>query len=186
MRIGVDIDGVCADFIQAYTKIGKHIGVFDTAFPTAEQITWKFKDKEAADATWKALKAVPNWWMTLSCLLFPEEIERLNRTIRKHDVYFITARIRTVGFSAEKQSELWLQSMGINSHHASVIATQAKTKGLLCNALDITHMIEDNADNLTNLRLSGVHAVCRDWPYNQDWDGERVKNLGTFLKRYGR
>lgn len=178
-RFGIDIDGVLANFTLAFTSLASDRGLIDNQLgwgPEAQK-TWFFDFR--VDPVWGAVDEIPNWWMTLLPIPSPGELERLARAAAVHDVYFITNRRRTVGLGVETQSQLWLQGLGIQADH--VIATQKGKKGKLCAALDLTHFVDDNAENCEEIEAAGIQTYCRTWPYNSEWSGKRVSSLGQFL-----
>lgn len=186
-RIGLDIDGVLADFVYAFTQHAKRIGASEgPVYTTRFQQVWDFDFDTSA--TWKSLKQTFNWWMTVPPLVSAGEIEAINQVLRNHQVYFITTRPSTLGFHADQQARLWLQSTGITPHLMpveQVIATKGGTKGTVASGLGIEVFLDDHVDNLNDLKAAGVKAVCRDWPYNQDWDGPRVSRIHDFFKEEG-
>lgn len=184
MRVAFDIDGVIADFVRSFTKIPWNIFGDHTFVPwtTPEQEQWGFPPHFQYERTWEYVKAQYNWWMTLKPLINNYEIAMLNNAIDNHDVYFITSRPRTKGFSAETQSKLWLSSIGVISEHASVIATQAGKKGVLCKALDIDVAIDDRVGGVQEIMEQGINCFTRRWKYNDNIKGFKyVNGLAEFL-----
>lgn len=113
-----------------------------------------------------------------------EEIALLNDAIHHNDIYFITARVRTKGFSAEHQTRLWLSSIGVAVDNASVIATQFGKKGKLADAMDLDVFLEDNPDNALDIIDHGVDCWIRRWQYNDGiiaFNGKYVDSLKDFL-----
>ena len=163
MKIGIDIDGVMADFTKTFTSLAVSLGLTDKVTHQAIQPTWHFDFPMSP--VWDVIDETYNWWMTLPPLIKRGEIENLNRVVAAHDVYFITSRKNSNGFTAAKQTDLWLQSIGVHTHHAHVITSD--NKGALCAALGITDMLDDNVPNLNDLRAHGITAWCRSWLYNK-------------------
>lgn len=179
MRIALDVDGVIADFIWGFTQVATELGVMTGRFRTSDQQEWNFPCD--MNAVWEEVKGRWNWWMTLEPITTADEITALNKAIGEHDVYFITSRPRTRGLSAERQTHHWLTSIGLHAAHATVIATKAGSKGVLCKALDIEVVLEDCPANLEDLWRHGVGAYARAQPYNRDWSC-RVENVREFLE----
>lgn len=167
MRVGFDVDGVLADFTWSFSTLAYAIEVKENLYreiynkPTtkevwitknSEQQTWRFAwDNKFYSQVWDAVDDSYNWWMGLEPLVTEEEINAINYLIKNHDVFFITNRKRTKGYSAETQTRLWLQSIGLLADHSTVIATNS-SKGLLCSALDIETFIDDKPTNVIEIR----------------------------------
>lgn len=191
-RIAIDIDGVLANFNLAFSKKALDIGVNTKIIQTEEVEVWDWPtqqldwtEKEYTD-TWEALKNSYNWWMTLEPIIsvghnFEDEVDFINDAILDNDIYFITHRCNTLGFNATMQSHLWLESVGIQAHNATVIASG--TKGPLAAALGIDVVIDDKLDNLWDFKLNNVNAVCRAWKYNTRWS-PRVDSITEFIRKY--
>ena len=181
MRLAFDVDGVLADFIWSFSLAATDMGLMEAPFPTEEQLEWNFPVD--VNPVWEEVKARWNWWMTLRPLVEEREVHHLNKAIAAHDVYFITSRPRTLGLSAERQTHHWLTGIGVQTAHASVIATKTGTKGNLCRALNISIMLDDCPANLLDLHEWGVEAVALRQPYNRDWQ-LAFDNLTDFLEAY--
>ena len=87
-------------------------------------------------------------------------------------------------------------------HHVALISSQPNTKiihtvnwitahGAVYDSLVFTWekglfnydiLLDDAEKNLKNARDNGRRAVCFDQPYNENWDGERVKTYQEFLE----
>jgi len=176
-RVGLDVDGVYANFTRAFTSLATSMGLTDKATDGDEQPTWDFAWDSAP--AWTVVKNSWNWWMTLPPLVDGEDVLETNYMIEHADVFFITSRVPSLGLSIEQQTVGWLKGIGVNADRAVVIA--ARRKGELCKALGVTAMLDDNVDNLIELRDSGILAVCRSWPYNAAWDGPRAGSPTEFV-----
>ncbi len=181
MRVLIDIDGVCADFVSSFTEVAKNLGLIEKSYTTDTQKNWEFPFD--VNPCWDKLKGTHNFWMTLKPLIASWEIKALNSAINQHEVYFVTTRPRTKGMSADDQTRFWLESIGVNSFRANVIATRLGSKGKLAQALDLEIAIDDALPNLENLRAAEIKAVSRRWTYNKGWDPS-VPCLGDFVSKY--
>jgi hypothetical protein len=191
MRIGLDVDGVFADFVWGFTyeATKQHVGTYP--YSTRKQKNWNFPFVQPIkSATWTYIKSIPNWWMTLESLVTLEEIRVVNEIIQKHDVYFITSRPRGKGLTAELQTRYWLESIGVNTNPASVISTKTGTKPALCDALDLHLMVEDSPEVLRALQECWdadyqARPIARRWAYNEEiiraLDLDYIENLISLL-----
>lgn len=191
MRIGYDIDGVFADFTFAATTLARRLGLVDAAWTCAEQKSWTFDFD--VDPMWRAIENETNWWMTLPPMVEPFEVERVNESIREHDVYFITNRLNKVPYGSlhiEAQTRHWLEGLGVNVARTSVIATPKGSKGRVARALGVEVFVDDNVENLIELRENGVYPVRRIQEYNSATNDRlhgvpAVGSLAQFVQRLG-
>lgn len=183
MRVALDVDGVLANFVGSFTHLAADMGIPGArALTGADQPSLDFDFD--TNPVWERIHHSWNWWMGLAPLVTEGEVDLLNEVIAKHDVYFITSRVRGRGLSAEWQTAHWLEGIGVSvGQRAHVIATRAETKGPLAAALDIPYVLEDSPANLESYRKCGVTAVARRWPHNKDWE-PYVESVGDFLCQY--
>jgi 5'(3')-deoxyribonucleotidase len=183
LKIGIDLDGVCADFLSSAYAEGRKL--FNKPAEGAIQTGWGFETigitNEETKQLWDVIDAIPNWWMELAKL---PDTETLNYICQEHLVYFITNRKEGSGFPIELQSALWLVE-----NHGIIMPTVLVNpkKGPLAKALALDYFIDDNTSNCTDVASSiGTDKVfIKDATYNQDSQMQRVKNLDEFLQKIG-
>lgn len=141
--IAVDVNGVLADFREAFTKLGralyntevvktqhaKHLndfgGMTDSEIETIREATGCMKDFLST------LRATCTW----------EDFKRLNELQSRVQVYFITAQQIP---RAYEQTHMWLRSRGID--YPQIIMTQRK--GEACNVIGADFYIGDKVENV--------------------------------------
>lgn len=189
-RIGIDIDGVMADFVGAFCRKALAIGVPEKLMPmqgeacsvwnwTTEQWGWT---QEEDDLVWLAIKTSLNWWMTLEPLVSPADIANLNVAMSSASFVFITSRRAGRGLSVVDQTAGWLRSIGVDMRLAEGVIASSR-KGELVRGLDLDAMLDDSPTNLKDIKKAApdVDVVARRWPYNGHWQ-PAVSNLTDFLK----
>lgn len=188
MKVAIDLDGVIFNFNEAFSRKAVEIGVENASiihdsneiklwhWPTQQQ-GWSRKD---LDRVWRSVDETPNWWLTLKPIIGSRTVETLNQVMGLHDVWFLTNRKNGPGFSAEAQSRLALECIGVKNPRVMCV----EKKGEMAQALSISLAIDDNVDNLKDYAASNVYAVCRRWNYNHDWFGANEPDLESFLKAY--
>ena len=190
MRVSFDIDGVLADFVWSFTneahilngyapdEIKENVEVFGTL----RQKEWKFPwSEQFYEDVWARIDTIQNWWMSLDPLVSQKDINAINYTIHNNDVYFITSRKSTAGLNIERQCQYWLDGIGIDASHATVIATQAGKKHKLMNAMDIDCHIDDKPSIVKDIHHhSKAHSCVIDRPYNQDIPGLGFNPIRAF------
>lgn len=179
MKIGVDVDGVLADFVTAYNEvILKHTSIIIPPPSDSYPDVWEYD--VAAGLTPEQLKTIwadiikrPHFWGMLHALPgVPNALWKLSRLREEHDIYFITSR---PGARAKYYTEMWLAWHGFDK--ATVIITgKAKDKGLIAQGLGLDIFIEDNATNLATVmdHVPELEGYLIDKPYNR---GEEQRGL---------
>jgi uncharacterized HAD superfamily protein len=182
--IGVDVDGVLADFINPFiTMIRKHTTV------SIPDVSWTYPDEwdfhlaagvtpEENDRIWKDIKTssffynLPRLPQALATLRKLTDLERCG-----HAVYFITAR---PGRWAKQGTEHWLTTNGYAPGPTVLIADD---KGPLARALKLDIFIDDRPENC--MAVAQATTTCRvfmvDAPYNRHERIHDVTNVASAL-----
>lgn len=146
--IGVDIDGVLANFIEAFRDLNER--VHETKI-IVEPTDWDFGNwglsKEQLSQSWKELAKTPNFWENLNRLddIKGEDLYRLDKEAK---LYFITNRLSCVGRPLEFQTAWWLYNK-FGFQFPTVIVTP--NKGIVAKALKLDAFIDDYYDNMISI-----------------------------------
>src|ERR1044071_6225241 len=138
-RIGVDVDGVLADFNTSYIDLmikstGKNL------FPLKpfDIPTWNYPEhygytKEEVSNAWKIIKENPHFWVGLGRYAYTKDVlDQLTKADNtKHEVYFITTR---VGVQPKIQTTKWLIQNGFFGLPSVIISSN---KGPVAAGLDL-------------------------------------------------
>lgn len=173
MRIGVDMDGVVANFNASFiprmiANAGK-----DLFGPEFIPTVWDYPllvgyTVEEMTAALAEIEQDPTFWRSLECYHGEQVIKALDtlstaQARGEHEVYFITNRM---GKLVKWQTERWLKSHGMSD--PTVLLT--KNKGLAAAALDLDAYIDDKLENIVDvLHHTGITCMpflC-DRPWNQ-------------------
>ena len=202
-RIGCDVDGVLANFIDSYSRLifirtGKIFPRAGDNFPTEwyweraagippeiEDLIWEM-DIKASDTFWERLGALPGAIAAIGCL------NRLSKL--GHDIFFITKR---PGNTARIQTERWLHSHGFD--FPTVLRVEHVVDKIpLVGLLNIDLFIDDNPNTVEGLAKAvedefgvlsvGEHIYLKSAPYNRSLnrpDVKRVSSVGEALVKEG-
>jgi uncharacterized HAD superfamily protein len=185
MRLGIDVDGVLADFNNSFIDRVVQVCKRDL-FPLRpfEIPTWDYPqhygytDAEI-ERVWADIKKDPFFWETLPT--YPETAQALHdlqkrATMFRDEIYFITSR---EGKWPKIQTERWLRAKNILN-----ISTQdefrptvlvSSDKGACADALELDFYIDDKWSNCTDVamnRSTGVYMVDRPW--NREYHSKNV------------
>lgn len=174
-RVGLDIDGVLADFVNPFIR--RTIGVTGkNLFPPQpfEPTVWLDPEdygytKQEVSQVWESIKQDPDFWRYL--IAYPAALDLLYqiRHWRRdmHDVYFITSR---PGQSAKWQTEGWLEAYSYGK--PTVLISSAK--GLCAQALKLDLYIDDKWENCVD---TAPH--CKTYLLSQPWNIEQAKDAAV-------
>jgi hypothetical protein len=187
MKIGIDIDGVLANFGEAVITAANSLwpGKLPLDFVPDN---WDYEGqltKEEWKEVWVKIKTTEKFWM----MLRPTDgAYELRTGLDDEEVYFITARAQTVGASPLVQSSRWLKQQRLWPRYGySTILTvsDSKYKKLLVQGLGLKYMLDDYAPTVKELNeIEGMHAFVLDQPWNRyATELPRVYSVAEYLVR---
>jgi hypothetical protein len=147
LRLGVDLDGVVADFRSAFEGAAIDTGVTLPAGavnqPPEELTSRQIK------RIWEHVQRSPNWWTRLRAYE-PQEIARIYELSRERqwEVVFLTRRPSTAGDSVQRQSQWWLEQQGF---YYPAVVTVPGSRGELANALRLDIVMDDQLHNCVDV-----------------------------------
>ena len=159
MKIGVDIDGVVADFVTAFLPVLKDLVGREIRY---EEIThYWFQDVLGYDdETEKRVREEIDRRDVLRHLSpITGSLETLNRLGRDHEVHFVTAR---PGWKWGDVTRDWLAAEGYR--YDSVLFREEK-KAEAGEGFDL--FVEDYLENARDLAALGIQVCLYDQPWNQ-------------------
>lgn len=153
LRLGIDVDGVVADFRSAFRALAERELGADAPGREADLA------KPQIDRLWRTVAATPNWWLDIPPYE-PDQIARLYSRARQSrwEVFFMTSRPVSDGDSVQLQTQVWLERQGF--FLPSVMTTPAGARGELARSLRLDLAVDDRLVNcLEVISASNSKAV---------------------------
>jgi uncharacterized HAD superfamily protein len=150
LRLGIDIDGVLADFRNAFRDTARECLHREVMSDALSDNSLSHID---IDRVWNHIARRPNWWMTLRAYE-PDEIAKLYLLARsnKWEVCFLTKRPASAGDSVQFQTQWWLEQQGF---YLPAVITVPGSRGDLANALRLDLAIDDQFVNCAEIIAAG-------------------------------
>ncbi len=150
LRLGIDIDGVLADFRNAFRETARDCLRREVV---SDSLTDNSLSHVDIDRVWNHIARRPNWWMTLRAYE-PAEIANLYELARsnKWEVCFLTKRPPSAGDSVQFQTQWWLEQQGF---YLPAVITVPGSRGDLANALRLDLAIDDQFVNCAEIISAG-------------------------------
>jgi hypothetical protein len=144
LRIGIDVDGVLADFRAAF---------HETAVRVLRHDVDDAEDLEAVTPlspgdvrrVWAHIAAAQNWWMEVPAYE-PDQIARLYSLTRAGgwEVFFMTKRPPSAGDSVQFQTQWWIERFGF---YLPAVMTVPGSRGDIANGLRLDLVLDDQLIN---------------------------------------
>lgn len=168
LRVGLDVDGVLADFRSAFEALSRREGLSagldgGPAGQDPEDVAAELLTSEDIGRIWKEIARTSNWWTSVEAYE-PSEIARLYRLARKHrwEVFFLTRRPESAGDTVQMQTQWFLES---NGFYLPSVLTVPGSRGELASALRLDIVVDDMLHNLVDVMTASTAKallVCRD------------------------
>ena len=153
LRLGIDVDGVVADFRTAFRALAER------ELRTSADDVEKDLSKADIDRLWRAVAGMSNWWLDVPAYE-PIEIARLYKEARRcrWEVFFITSRPASAGDTVQLQTQAWLERFGF--YLPAVLTAPAGARGELARSLRLDLTLDDRMVNcLEIISASNSKAV---------------------------
>jgi hypothetical protein len=158
LRIGLDIDGVIADFRTAFRATAGQCLRRDIRDAPAGPDARDALGPADIERVWQFIARESNWWMHVQAFE-PAELARLYSLARaaRWEVFFLTKRPRSAGDSVQFQTQWWLEQHGF---YLPSVITVPGSRGELANALRLDLVIDDQFVNCAEVIAgSGAKAM---------------------------
>ena len=182
MIVGLDIDGVVADFISPFLRVAeKRVGNGPIPADTITDLSFKqhpFLSERIVSECMKAVSYDPDFWRDLSPLLSPGEWEKLDTLSRKDQLVFITHRYERETYDIHEVTKDWLRKHGISK--PLVYFTQESKVDLVKN-LSVGLFMDDRHENCQEVaEKTNAIVVMPHRPYNRAFSHPQVNRIANF------
>src|SRR6516225_8647703 len=144
LRIGIDVDGVIADFRSAFhataVRCLRHDVVDSDDLESAGPLS-----AEDVRRVWENIARMRNWWMEVPPHE-PDQIARLYSLTRAGgwEVFFMTKRPPSAGDSVQFQTQWWIERFGF---YLPTVLTVPGSRGDIANGLRLDMIVDDQLIN---------------------------------------
>ena len=167
LTIGIDIDGVIADFQPVLMDLASEYVQIDEE----DKRRYQVRDTEHGDKDLehKVREEALTKGLVGSVPAMPGSVEKINGWYDSgHKIIILTAREE----HWRPQTEEWLKKMGVK-HHELILDDNKGPRAVKEN-IDI--MIDDKPSNIEDLQKNGIKAYVFDRPWNQDVEAPRIQS----------
>ncbi|MFQ5812938.1 MAG: hypothetical protein ACE5I2_07100 [Anaerolineae bacterium] len=179
MIVGLDIDGVVADFLSPFLLVlEKRVG--NGPIPVDSITDFGFKEHPilSEQDVWNCMEAVsydPPFWQNLPSLITPGEWCSLENLSREHRLVFITHRYVRDTYDIHGVTCDWLKMHGISE---PVVHFTEEDKAELVQQLGIQLFVDDRYENCRDVAdKTRAIVLMPHRPYNQSFNHPRIKRI---------
>ncbi len=174
LRIGLDVDGVIADFRTAFRATAVRCLRRDVAESDDGEAGGPLSPEDVRKV-WDCIARAQNWWMDVPAYE-PDQIARLYSLTRAvgWEVFFLTKRPPSAGDSVQFQTQWWIERFGF---YLPSVLTVPGSRGDIANGLRLDIIIDDQLLNCIEvisaaatkamLMLRATDAATRDHASNR-------------------
>ena len=171
MKIGIDCDGVLANFNDAFVELTVRVlgkDLYPGPAGTFDIFTWNYPEffgYTSSDVTkiWDHIKSDPDFWLNIPAYKNTKQAMKVLANLQQsnNDIYFITNRM---GVNAKRQTEKWLDRFDM----MPTTVLLSKEKGFCATALALDAYIDDKWENCVDVAMQNdtIKVFCMDQPWN--------------------
>lgn len=182
MLLGLDVDGVVADFLGPFLRfVEKKTGCGRIAPETVVDLSYKGHPVITDTVLEQCLAALadePDFFDRLVPLLTPPEWRALDELSRAGRLIFITHRQASEGRDVQRLTADWLSRHGISN---PIVHCTADYKSKIVEGLGVDIFVDDRHENCRDVAENTRAAVYMpDRQYNRFFHHPRVTRFGRF------
>ncbi len=177
--IGLDIDGVLADFMSPFLRVLEQRsgnGPIDPATITDPNFSdYPFLSKELLSICIEEVSGDPTFWRELTPLPSPDQWRALDALSREERLVFVTHRYERGHYSIDQVTCDWLRAHGVSK--PVVYFTQSQ-KSELIGQLKVDIFVDDRHENCRDVADNTSAVVLMPHrSYNQSFSHPRVRRI---------
>lgn len=179
MLVGLDVDGVVADFLNPFLRfVEKKTGGGPIAAESITDLNFKghpVLTEAIVEECMVAISHDPDFWNRLSSLLAPSEWQTLDGLSRRDRLVFITHRYERETYDIRQVTADWLRKHGVGK---PVVHCTQDYKSKLVESLGVKLFVDDRHENCRDVAEKTQAAVfIAHRRYNQAFVHPRVKRI---------
>jgi hypothetical protein len=153
LRLGIDVDGVLADFRSAFRTTAQECLGPEAVGNDSEGGRPSPLGQRDVAKVWAHIARTPNWWMHVPPYE-PAEIARMYAMARasRWEVFFLTKRPPSAGDAVQFQTQWWLEQQG---YYLPAVLTVPGSRGELAHSLRLDLVIDDQIINCAEIIGAG-------------------------------
>lgn len=175
LRIGIDVDGVIADFRTAFHAAAVRCLRRDVSVSQDRQSAGPLSSDDVRKV-WDYIARTQNWWMDVPPYE-PDQIARLYSLTRAvgWEVFFMTKRPPSAGDSVQFQTQWWIERFGF---YLPAVMTVPGSRGDLANGLRLDMIIDDQVLNCIEVISAATTKALLMLRATDDAAREHASNRG--------
>ena len=182
MVVGLDIDGVVADFLSPFLRVAeKHVGNGPIPVDSITDFSFEqhpYLSEKIVSECMEAVSYDPDFWQDLSPLLSPGEWQELDSLSNKGQLVFLTHRYERETYDIHGVTCDWLKRHGISN---PVVYFTQESKASLVENLGVRLFMDDRYENCKDVAEKTEAIVLMPHRlYNQSFTHPRVKRIWNF------
>lgn len=182
MMVGLDIDGVLADFISPFLRLleqrAGHGPIDLESINDAGFTNHPFISQELVSECMIDVSYDPAFWQRLAPLPSPDQWRALDTLSRKARLVFVTHRWERENYSIHQVTCDWLKKHGVSN---PVVYFTQNHKSELIGQLRVELFVDDRHENCRDVAENTDAVVLMPHrPYNQGFSHPRVQRIQDF------
>jgi uncharacterized HAD superfamily protein len=179
MIVGLDIDGVVADFISPFLRcLAQRVGRGPIALDSITDLTFSnhpFLSEEVLVECIEGVSNDPNFWQGLAPLPSEAQWKLLDDLSRERRLIFVTHRYERESYSIHQVTCDWLKRHGVSK---PVVYFTQTYKSELIGKLNIELFVDDRHENCRDVaENTQAHVFMPHRTYNQSFEHPRVQRI---------
>ena len=186
MIVGLDIDGVLADFLSPFLlRLEEKIGNGPIHADSITDFNFSEHPILSEEVVWDCLEKVsydPAFWQNMSSLITPSEWRQLESLSFQGRLFFVTHRYVRETYDICRITSDWLKQHGISQ---PIVHFTNESKAELVKDLGIEFFMDDRYENCLEVaERTQAMVLMPHRPYNRSFNHPAVKRIQNFSELF--